>query len=376
MEFKFDTILEYKDKIAELRDRNLAILDECDKIVRSLDESENAEFEANLKAIDELSAEMVEFERKMSDEKTINNLTKISIDKNMENNQFSLYRAISEAYKNREKVVDLKRAYTVASEGEDVVPTDIWEVMRPLMEDRVLGAAGAQIRTGLHDNVQIPIFNEGSAMWKGEIEEAEDGSGSFTQVNLSPKRITCYVPISKQFLIQAVPSAETVIREDIANQMWAQIENLLLSDEAATANSPAGLLNGLTATEIADYKALTELEADLREAKYKNVKAILSPRAEANFKSMIKGTNGTGMVLTDNRLDGLDTYVTSALDSKLFLLGDFSQLVIGFWGNTEIQFIEDSYYAKRGQVCIVLNGYADAKLARADAVVLGTTDVQ
>ena len=113
----------------------------------------------------------------------------------------------------------------------------------------------------------------------------------------------------------------------------------------------------------------------MKELNYDNIKAILSPRAEANFKAMICGTNNSGFVLDGSKLDGMDAEVTSRLASKKFLLGDFNQLVIGFWGNTEIQLIEDSYYAKRGQVCIVVNAYVDAKLARANAVVLGTTEV-
>lgn len=362
---KYTNSAEYDAAISDLIRENVNLIDTCKSEIRSLTDEENTIFDQRAQEINTLKAEKDELLRSIENNDTLKN---ISIDKKMNTNEISLQRALSAAYAEGSKTVDMNRAYTVGSEGEDVVPVDIWEVMRPLLEEKVFNKIGARIETNLHDNVQIPMFNAGAAAWVSETGDASDGSGSFTSVNLSPKRFACYIPISKKFLIQAVPSGEARIREDIANQALAIIENQIWSATAASEIQPAGLLNGKTATEVSDYKGLVNLEADLRANKFQNVTAVLSPHAEAEFKAMIKGTNATGMVLDNSRLDGLNTFVTSILENTDFVLIDGTQLVVGFWGNTEIQFFEDSFYAKKGQVCLVLNGYADFKLARPAAI--------
>lgn len=372
---KYNTILEYNDAIAVLKERNLKMIDDAKLEIRSLNEIETSEFDANKAEILSLEAEKEEFERALNDEKNTKTLKNISIDTKMEKNQFSIGRAICEAYNNHEKYVTLSRALTVGAEGEDTVPVDFWECMRPLMEEKVFNKIGARIETNLHDNAQIPVLNSSYCMWTTETGEASEAEPTFTNVTLTPKRFACFIPISKQWLIQSTQSCQDAIMNDIADYAAAIIENQVWSDKAASETQPAGLLYNLSYTTVENYNDLVNLEADLRQEKFSNMSVVLSPHAEADLKSMIRGTNATGMVLENGKVDGLDSHVTSVMPTRKFALIDGTQLVMGFWGNTEIQLIEDSYYAKRGQVCIVLNGYADFKLARPNAIKLAKTSV-
>lgn len=374
---KYNTLLEYQDAISVLTQRNLAIIDEAKTIVRSLDDNENEEFQRNKEEILDLKKEMEEFQRNLNSLKDNKNIKNISIDKKMreDSKQLTVGRAICEAYNNHEKSLTLSRALTVASEGEDTVPVEFWECLKPLMEEKVFSKIKAQIHTDLHDSVQIPVLNTSYATWVSEIGEASQANPAFTNVTLSPKRYSAYVPVSKMWLTQATDSCINAVMESIADYSAAIIENKIWSDDAATEVSPAGLCYNLAYTAVADYNDLVNLEADLRQEKFNNMSVVMSPHAEADLKSMIRGTNATGMVLSDGKVDGLDSHVTSLLPTREFVLIDGTQLVIGFWGNPEIQFIEDSYYATRGQVCIVVNGYADFKLARQNAIKLGKTSV-
>lgn len=372
---KFDTLLEYTDAIAVLREKNLNMISDAKVEFRSLNDEQMREFEATKDEILSLQAEKEELERTLNDEKTQKTLKNISIDTKMEKNEFTLGRAICEAYKNHDQYVTLSRAMTVNDEGSDTVPTDFWECLRPLMEEKIFNKIGARIETNLHDNAQIPVFNSSYATWVSETGEASEASPSFTNVTLSPKRFACAIPVSKQWLIQATPSCQAALMSDIADYASAIIENQVWSDKAASETEPAGLCYNLAYTTVANYNDLVNLEADLRQEKYDNMSVVMSPHAQADLKSMIRGTNATGMVLENGRVDGLDSHVTSLLPTREFVLIDGRQLVMGFWGNTEVQLIEDSYYAKRGQVCIVVNGYADFKLARPNAIKLGKTSV-
>lgn len=372
---KYSSILEYNDAIAVLKERNLKMIDDAKLEIRSLNEAETSEFDANKAEILSLEAEKEEFERALNDEKNTKTLKNISIDTKMEKNQFSIGRAICDAYNNHEKYVTLSRALTAGDEGEDTIPVDFWECMRPLMEEKVFNKIGARIETNLHDNAQIPVLNSSYCTWNTENGEASEAEPTFSNVTLTPKRFACFIPISKQWLIQSTQSCQDAIMNDIADYAAAIIENQVWSDKAASETQPAGLLYGLSYTTVENYNDLVNLEADLRQEKFSNMSVVLSPHAEADLKSMIRGTNATGMVLENGKVDGLDSHVTSVMPTRQFALIDGSQLVMGFWGNTELQLIEDSYYAKRGQVCIVLNGYADFKLARANAIKLAKTSV-
>jgi HK97 family phage major capsid protein len=265
----------------------------------------------------------------------------------------------------------LRSTMTVAAEGEDVVATDIWDVWAPLRANNVLVDAGMKVRSGLVGDVQIPLYSKGNVQWKGEVAAAEDGNGSFTNVTLSPKRITGKFPISLQFLAQTTPDVEAVIREDIALAVWEKIESTILGSAAGSATQPAGLAYNVAAETVSDYSYLTALEAELEEDNFKEISFIVSPKAKASFKSMIKGTNATGMVYEDGEVDGYKTNMTSNVAASYFFAGDFSNLVCGLWDEVRIDVVADSATLAEGQVMIIVNAFADAKLARENAVVLG-----
>lgn len=108
---------------------------------------------------------------------------------------------------------------TVADHGQEIVAEDKLNILAPLRDKLVLSAAGANFMTGLVGNVSIPTYDGSTVGWAGEVDAAADGAGTFGEVELSPKRLTAYVDISKQFLIQDSVSAEALLRKDIVDAM-------------------------------------------------------------------------------------------------------------------------------------------------------------
>ena len=96
--------------------------------------------------------------------------------------------------------MESRATITVASEGDDVVATDLYNIVEPLRAKNVLVGAGAKFITGLVGDVQIPVMDGGNVTWEGEVADAQDGAGAFSHITLAPKRLTAYVDISKQFL--------------------------------------------------------------------------------------------------------------------------------------------------------------------------------
>ena len=264
-----------------------------------------------------------------------------------------------------------KRAYTVTDEGVDVVETDIYDILEPLRAKNVLVAAGAKFITNLQGNVQVPVMSATQVGWKGEIAAADDGSGAFTSVTLSPKRLTGKFPVSLELLAQDTLGVENMIRQDIVNAINEKLEATILGAGAGDLNTPAGLFNGYADTNvIADFGDIADLEAKVEEKNvYGNCKYIVSPKAKAKLRSTIKGTAGVGMILENGAIDGTEALATSNVPAGKMLYGDFSNLVIGQWDSVILDVVRDTESLANGCVTIVCNAYFDAKVAREGAIV-------
>lgn len=271
-----------------------------------------------------------------------------------------------------------RAAVTVTAEGEDVVATDLFDILMPLRAKNVLVQAGAKFMGNLVGDVQIPVMTANNVTWKGEVANAADGAGTFSHVTLSPHRLTAYVDISKQMLVQDSVDVENAIRTDLINAINTKLEETILGngdgkEGGTTIVAPLGMRNGVTATSVTGYDKVCEVESDVEDA---NVLGecvyIMSNKAKAALRGMIKGTNGTGMVYENGTVDGTKAFNTSHLgNAKTYIYGDFSNLAIGNWGGVDIT-VDPYTQAAAGKVRIVVNAFFDAKKLRDGAFAVGT----
>ena len=261
-----------------------------------------------------------------------------------------------------------RTAITVEVEGEDVVATDLMDVVKPLQAMNVMVKAGAKYITGLVGDVQYPIMSNASCTWEGETAKAKDGAVTFTNVKLSPKRLTTIVPISKQFLLQDGVGAEAAIREEIVNAINAKLEATILGSEEGTTTMPGGIFAVELLDSVTDFKGLCDLEAGLEDANvYGELKYIVSPKAKAALRNMAKSTKSTQLVFENGEIDGTPALCTSHLKDKKIAFGDFSQYIIAQWGNLDIT-VDNVTLAGEGQIRLVVNAYFDAKPLRDVAI--------
>lgn len=269
--------------------------------------------------------------------------------------------------------METRAAVSVASEGVDVVATDLYDIIEPLRAKNVLVQAGAKFYTGLTNSAQIPVMTGSNVNWAGETAAATDGNVLFNNVTLTPKRLTAYVDISKMLLAQDSIGVENAIRQDLINAINSKLENTILGKGAKSATTPAGIFNGKTPTKVTDFEGLVGLEAKVEEANVLGgVSYIASPSARASFRNMMKGSRGTAqLAYTDGTLDGTPVYSTSNVEAKTFVVGDFSNLAIGSWGGLDI--VVDNYtQAVNGMIRLVVNAYFDAAIIRPEAFQYGT----
>ena len=393
-------IIEIKEQMQELRNRAQAIVEVAKKEVRDLTEDEEKEIEEIKSEIDEKKDEIKELQNELDekikeleensevedeetksedcDEKDENTRAKKYLKRNKMKKQ-SLVKEIRNALNDNKKSITINaETRTVQVQGaegvhDQVIETEIEGILEPLYANSVLAQLGARWYSGLPmGDVQIPVMGKSTVNWEGEIDEAQATGNTFTTVKLQPKRLSAYIDISKQLLAQDTIGVENAIRRDIVNALKDKLEATLFGEDAGDTEKPAGLFNGATIVTVDDYAKLCDFEADVEEANvYGNMKYVLSPKAKATFRQMIKGTNNTGMVYENGEMEGISTYVTSNVPSKKFVYGNFENLVIGSWGDIELVF--DPYtQATKGTVRIVINAYFDFKPARDVAFAFGT----
>jgi HK97 family phage major capsid protein len=212
--------LEIQDKKAQLKKRANEICNQCKVEIRDFNEAEQTEIDSIKTQIEELNDELRKLDVTVSSDITINKKTKKTMNK-----EFRLIKAINDIANNRnldetasavigKGAEEMRKAglssegqiiipteqravITVASEGEDVVETEFTSILEPLRAKNVLVNAGATFLTGLVGDVQVPVMAGSNVTWEGETDPAKDGAGSFSNVKLSPKRLTAYVDVSK-----------------------------------------------------------------------------------------------------------------------------------------------------------------------------------
>lgn len=369
--------------------------------IRSFTHDDRSKFERFRKDISNINEEINELETELRTKEENYNYNN-NTEKQMEKRNFSLLGAIRAVSENRsldpiaqavvlEGQAEMRnrslslvgqiqlptaveeRAITVQSEGEDIVATNLMDVMGSLKAKNVLVQAGARVLENLTGDVQFPLSSSANCSWEGETSETAATDMTFTHVKLSPKRLSCVVDVSKQFLLQDSASAERVIREEILSAINSKLEKTFLGAEQGTNTMPQGLFynNGTPLTEVAKFKDLTDLEADVENANVDGkVVYLLSPKAKGALRNMVKGDKTTNLVYENGAVDGTEALSTSNIAEKRFAYGDFSNVVIANWGNLDIT-VDPMTKAAQGLVRLVVNFYCDVKVLRPETIKVG-----
>ena len=264
---------------------------------------------------------------------------------------------------------------TVATAGQEAIAEDKAPILEAIKNNLVLTQAGATFMSNLVGNISIPTYSGSSCGWAGEIDAAADGAGTFGEVTLSPKRLTCFVDISKQMLNQASDDVEAMIRRDITNAISQKLESTILGTGKGDDDTPAGIAQTATAS-VNTYAGILALEENFEGKTYGEKVWIVSPKAKSSLKAKDKGTDTGNYLIQNGEMDGYRVLTSANVPANYFMYGDFSDLVVAQWGAIDIT-VDPFSQAANGKVRLVVNAYFDAKLRRSSSVaVASTTTIQ
>ena len=378
------TILELQEKSLELRNQLAELIANGQKEERELNEEETNTMAELRKSIDEINAQIEEIEKEnrniqkntiITENKEIRTMSLLKmINAVVEGRNFTEdeAKAIAEARAEFAKsgispkgqIVYRSIAATVDGSGKENVPEDKWNLEVAVRNNLVATKMGADFVSGLVGDVSIPKYAGSNVTWKGETATAADGQGAFSEITLTPKRLTATLDVSKQFLLQDSNDAEALLIRDLGAAIAEKLDKTIFGAEDGDSTKPAGLFFGVTgAKALTDitYDDVLALEEGVELANGSNYMFVVNPKV----KFALKGTqmaNGLQMVFDGSEIDGYQTISSNSVADKGIICIDPHELVIGNWGSAFEITVDPYTKAADGQVRLVVNAYYDAKL--------------
>lgn len=367
------TELEYREKLITLKDELENIISTGEQEQRELNEDETSRMAEIRSEIENVEAEISRLEEENRN-LTKNNKTQKETRK-MEIRLFDLVKAIAEG-----NVTDEQRAFVkgnsisfrdgisiqATGNGEENVPTDKAPLEVAIRNATVLDKLGVRWFDNAVGNIDIPKYDGSSVFWAdSENADAEDGAGSFEKVTLSPKRLTAYIDISRQFLAQSPESAEAILIADLARAIAEKIDMTVFGSESGSSAQPAGLFEGAAEGTLASitFDDVLAQENEVEEANGTDFVFVTSP----NVKYALRGTqtaSGLQMVWERGEIDGRKTVVSNSVEKGGLLCFDPRDLACASWDKDGMVITVDPYtLAGKNAIRVTVNYLFDAVLA-------------
>lgn len=243
-----------------------------------------------------------------------------------------------------------KRATQTTTTNAAVAPDDFRadQFVGLLRNSMIVRQLGARVLTGLRGDTVIPKQTGAStAYWIAEGDALTESSAAYGSLRLEPKHVGALSTLSRQLIQQANPAIEQLTRDDFAQVVGLAVDKALLHGTAA-AKQPVGILAtaGIQTASLATL-SWAAIVAMLEKLGLENISpnAVLThAKAATKLQTTLKNAaNGAEYLLQNGRIAELPAYITNQLDAKTgspntgrVIAGDFSQIVIGEWGATEI----------------------------------------
>jgi len=231
------------------------------------------------------------------------------------------------------------------------------EFIDSLREKSVLFELGARRMSGLVGDVAIPALNDKStAYWVAENSAPTEGAPTVRQITMSPKTVAGYIDLSRKLMIQSSPSAESMFRNDLVNQIALAIDRVGINGGGS--NEPTGILqttgigsiaigtNGGAPTWASLVNLVREVSAD--NADVGALGFLSNPETLAKLRSTVRvASTDSQMLLGDkNELFGHRVIGTNLVPNDLtkgsgsnlsaMIFGNFSDVIIGEWGGVDV----------------------------------------
>lgn len=283
--------------------------------------------------------------------------------------------------------VESRAALTMTADGGKGISEDVSGApFLPLEDALVLVKAGASLITGAKGDITFPVFGAANVNWEGETDAAADAAPTIGKKKFTPHRLSGYVDISKQMLIQESFDVEALIEKLLADAIAQKVEKTALSAGSSVADTPDGIFS-LTPLHkgAVSWEKVVALEGALPDGvQLGNCAYIGASGLTSKLKTSVKDSSGAGAFIinegntgyvngykyfsTGNAAKGLNVSSTSTADNTGYGLafGDWSRFGLVQFGALDLV-VDGMTKAVDGQVRVVVNSFWDLGAIDANA---------
>lgn len=284
------------------------------------------------------------------------------------------------------------------SEGGVMIPNMTIGFIELLVNKLLMKTLGITTMTGMTANFDIPKITAGmAAAWETENGDADETSGTFGKISFTPRRLAAFTKISKQLLLQASYSVESLIQSELTRAIDVAVDKAVISGAGSGSNQPEGILSttGIGSVAIGtnggaptyDHIVALEREVAIDNADLGTLAFLTNPKVRSKLKTT-KLDAGSGLFVWEakenNMLQGYMAAVTNQVVSNLtkgegtglspIIFGNFADYVLAQFGAIDI--VVDPYtLAGSNQIKLTVNSYWDghARHAESFAAILDAT---
>lgn len=278
---------------------------------------------------------------------------------------------------------------TLAAGSSVVVQSEKVGFIDALWAKTLLTQLGAQTMTGLTGNIDLPYLStKPSVKWAAtENAAAVDAAAALEDHNLTPKRITNFIPVSNQLLMQNAVSIEDRLWAALIRATAVKIDAGGING-AGSSGEPTGILNttgigsvaggtnGLAPTLAHVLKLIKEVAVD--DADVGTLAFLTNPAVRYKLQSTAVESGDAERVWAKNVRDmlagykaGVSTNVPSGLTKgtsedvcSAIIFGNFNDLTIAQFGAIDLLF--DKYTGGKTNLSnLIIHSYWDILIEHA-----------
>lgn len=239
---------------------------------------------------------------------------------------------------------------------------------------------GATVLDGLVGDISIPRKTGAATFfWVGEDEAPTDSELALGAVNIRNRTIAGSVQMTRKLLQQTSRAVEMMVRQDMILGAALGIDKAIL--QGAGGKEPLGIYNsanvGTSAVSTDGAPTWAEtvaLESALATANALagNLAYLATPATRGSMKTTAKASNQAIFIWSDdNTVNGYPAYGTTQLPANGLVFGDWSSVIVGFWGVLDLKPDESTKASSGGLVLRVFQD-ADVGLRHPEALCYGT----
>ena len=219
-----------------------------------------------------------------------------------------------------------------------------------LRSQSVVGKISDRLRNLPFDTPVLVQGTGGRGRWTQEGHAKPLTKWSYTKTKLSPLKVTAVAAATKEMLSRSSAAAETLIRDELTRSTLAEIDGTFVSASAAvTDESPAGIRNGVSALTLNGDGTVAGVRCDIAQFLKELVGDNLSvagafwvmPETVAIDLSMATNEVGVsafpGMTPTGGTLAGLPAFASQYVAPNVVMLIKGDEIFLGDEGGVEVK---------------------------------------